>query len=347
MAAIPPTPPSPNLGVRRKGPKAGLPRLPLSAFSPPNSGTSERFPLPPSPSTVHPEFVVDAHIVAADADLASWKKEAGKALAGRIGGVVLSLPAADPDKFVAALQAKDPGIPILSLMVPFQLQTAQHELPAYASGLTIPISFSTSFSQATPEAIESLKWALSQGRPVDIDVQAALSDSAFEGFEDMLSKAITDLPSVPPIIISSVLPPPHDLSLSIVKLMKHPTYRAFQSQTAALSLFPELYIKFLPPTWEAPTPATPSDPTSGASDDANSKQLKEWKRRVKMYLGPVMEAFGYQRIIFGSSPSPASQSASLAGDWYEIARESLAELGVEQEFIDAVFCENARKVYGS
>lgn len=219
MAAIPPTPPSPNLGVRRKGPKAGLPRLPLSAFSPPNSGTSERFPLPPSPSTVHPEFVVDAHIVAADADLASWKKEAGKALAGRIGGVVLSLPAADPDKFVAAfvfihqdttldldrlasrLQAKDPGIPILSLMVPFQLQTAQHELPAYASGLTIPISFSTSFSQATPEAIESLKWALSQGRPVDIDVQAALSDSAFEGFEDMLSKAITDLPSVPPIII--------------------------------------------------------------------------------------------------------------------------------------------------
>jgi predicted TIM-barrel fold metal-dependent hydrolase len=60
-----------------------------------------------------------------------------------------------------------------------------------------------------------------------------------------------------------------------------------------------------------------------------------------------MEAFGYQRIIFGSSPSPASHSVSTAGDWYEIARESLAELGVEQEFIEAVFCDNAKKVYGS
>lgn len=64
-------------------------------------------------------------------------------------------------------------------------------------------------------------------------------------------------------------------------------------------------------------------------------------------VGPVMEAFGYQRIIFGSSPSGSSTSASLAGDWYEIARESLAELGVEQEAIDAVFCNTAKKVYGS
>ncbi|KAJ7703094.1 hypothetical protein B0H17DRAFT_1041603 [Mycena rosella] len=348
MATIPPTPPSPGVGNRRKGGKA-LPRLPPSAFSPPASGTSERFPLPPSPSTVHPEFVVDAHVVIdkPDATLASWKKEAGQALGGRTGGVVLTLPATEPEKFVAELQAKDPGVPILSLMVPFDLETAHNELPPYASGLSIPISLSTSFSKSTPEAVASLKWALAQGRPVDIDVLAALSDSAFEGFEDLLSKAIADLPSVPPIIISSLLPPPHDLSLSIVKLMKHPSYRAFQSQTAALSLFPELYIKFLPPSWDAPTPATPSEPTSAASEDPKYKQLKEWKRRVKMYLGPVMEAFGYQRIIFGSSPSPASHSLSLAGDWYEIARESLAELGVEQEFIDAVFCENARKVYGS
>ncbi|KAJ7446161.1 hypothetical protein B0H11DRAFT_2085314 [Mycena galericulata] len=342
---IPPT--SPGLAGRRK-PK-NLPSLPLSAFSPPNSGTGERFPLPPSPSTVHPEFVVDAHVVVADPDptLASWKKDAGQALGGRIGGVVLSLPANEPDKFVAALQLKDPGVPIISLMVPFEMQSTQLALPAYTSGLSIPISLATSFSQSNPESIASLRWALSQGRPVDIDVRAALSDSAFEGFEDLLAKAVADLPSVPPIIISSLLPPPHDLSLSIVKLMKHPTYRAFQSQIAALSLFPELYVKFLPPSWDEPTPATPTDPTHVTSDDTSSKQVKEWKRRVKMYLGPVMEAFGYQRIIFGSSPSPASQSISHAGDWYEIARESLAELGVEQEFIDAVFCGNAKKVYGS
>jgi predicted TIM-barrel fold metal-dependent hydrolase len=60
-----------------------------------------------------------------------------------------------------------------------------------------------------------------------------------------------------------------------------------------------------------------------------------------------MEAFGYQRIIFGSSPSATSHVSSSVGDWYEIARESLAELEVGQEAIDAVFCDNARKVYGA
>lgn len=60
-----------------------------------------------------------------------------------------------------------------------------------------------------------------------------------------------------------------------------------------------------------------------------------------------MEAFGYQRIIFGSSPCPTSEGSSIASDWYEIARESLAELGVEQESVDAVFYGNAKKVYGS
>ncbi|KAJ7722134.1 hypothetical protein DFH07DRAFT_293653 [Mycena maculata] len=366
---IPPTPPSPGVGLRRK-PKT-LPTLPLSAFSPPNSSTGERFPRPPTPSRVHPVQVVDAHVVVvgdATASLESWKKEAGKALGGLIGkgGVVLALPATASDELLAGLQLRDTGgqglpeiagVPVLSLMVPFEMHSAQHEMPAYTSGLSIPISLATSFSKSTPESIVGLKWALSQGRPVDIDVRAALSDSALQGFLDLLDEAVADLPSVPPIIISSVLPPPHDLSLSIVKLMKHPSYHTFQTQTAALSLVPGLYIKFLPPSWDAPTPATPSDLANDTVDDANSKQSKEWKRRIKMYLGPVIEAFGFERIIFGSSPSPASHSASLAGDWYEIARESLAELGADQETqdtgadqetgIDLVFASNAEKVYGN
>jgi predicted TIM-barrel fold metal-dependent hydrolase len=59
-----------------------------------------------------------------------------------------------------------------------------------------------------------------------------------------------------------------------------------------------------------------------------------------------LEAFGYQRVIFGSSPSATSHASSIAGDWYEIARESLAELEVGHEAVDAVFCDNAKKVYG-
>lgn len=70
-------------------------------------------------------------------------------------------------------------------------------------------------------------------------------------------------------------------------------------------------------------------------------------RSPRPAVGPVLEAFGFQRIIFGSAPSGASHAPSSAGDWYEIARESLAELGVEQEAVDAVFCGNARRVYGA
>ena len=68
---------------------------------------------------------------------------------------------------------------------------------------------------------------------------------------------------------------------------------------------------------------------------------------VVLQVGPVLEAFGYGRIIFGSSHSSASSASSNASDWYEIARESFAELGVEQEAIDAVFFLNAKKVYGA
>ncbi|KAF7315574.1 hypothetical protein MIND_00072700 [Mycena indigotica] len=333
-------PPSPGVGQRRKGPKT-LPRLPLSAFSPPNSGTSERFPLPPSPSTVHPESIVDAHVLltGTDATLADWKKEAGEALGGRVGGLVVALPDGQPDKLVAEL--KDSGLPIVSLMLPFSLESAQHEpLPS----TSFPTSLYTTYSKTSPEAIASLNWALSQGKPVDIDVLAALPETAFEGLEELLSRAVVDVPSVPPIVVSSFLPPPHDLTLSIVKLMKHPSYQEFQAQAAALSLYPTLHVKFLPPVWDAPTPATPVD---GATPSEGSKAQNEWKRRIKMYLGPVIEAFGYERIIFGSSPSPTSKSASAAGDWYEIARESLAELGVEQEVIDDVFAKTARKIYGA
>jgi predicted TIM-barrel fold metal-dependent hydrolase len=59
----------------------------------------------------------------------------------------------------------------------------------------------------------------------------------------------------------------------------------------------------------------------------------------------VLEAYGFSRIIFGSSPSPSSRAQSNAGDWYEIARESVLELGVDQEAVDCVFGVNAKKVY--
>ena len=64
-------------------------------------------------------------------------------------------------------------------------------------------------------------------------------------------------------------------------------------------------------------------------------------------VGPAVEAFGFERIIFGSAPSPTSLARSNASDWYEIAREAFAELGVDQESVDAVFGGNAQRIYAA
>lgn len=65
-----------------------------------------------------------------------------------------------------------------------------------------------------------------------------------------------------------------------------------------------------------------------------------------MYIGPVIEAFGFERILFGTSPVASASAPSKAADWYELARESFVELGIEQAGIDATFGQNAKAVFG-
>lgn len=102
-SGLPPTPNSPGVGARRKGPKI-LPTLPLSAFSPPSTGTGEQFPLPPDPDTVHPSSVIDAHVVTPSGDLSTWHAEVDEALKERIGGTVVSLHGAEPSAIEGLLE---------------------------------------------------------------------------------------------------------------------------------------------------------------------------------------------------------------------------------------------------
>lgn len=84
----------------RKFPK-DLPKLPLSAFTPPNTGTQESFAIPPSPNSLHPAKVIDANVVSKDASYTQWKKEAGQALGSKIQGIVLALPGGELEKALA------------------------------------------------------------------------------------------------------------------------------------------------------------------------------------------------------------------------------------------------------
>jgi len=333
---------------RRKDPKS-LPRLPPSAFTPPNATTGDSFPLVPGSNTTHPPKIIDANLIIAseDINLTRWLREAGPNLSQKIAGVVLTLPGSEQDKLKDILASRQNSTPIISLVIPFNLKDPAPSVIPTSPDPSIPISLSTVFYNRTPEAVEALKWALETGRPVDIDLPDASTEGVMEGIQDLLVKATADLKQVPPIILANYLPPPHDLALPIVRLMNHPHYQTYQAHTAALSLFPNLCIKYIPPAWNALPPPTPlpGSTTSGEADD--KEQRNEWKRRIMMYLGPVVEAFGHERIIFGSSPSPGTHNPSHVGDWYEIAREAVAELGVDQECVDAIFYGNAKRVYGA
>lgn len=337
MSAPPPTPLS--AGIRRhKAP----PALPLSAFTPPSTGTADRFPFPPSPTSVSAESIVDANVVVSSADLSQWKSEATSELRDKISSVVLLVKADDAQQLVAQLEPKISQVPILSASVPFRIENgAPTDIP---SSSKIPISLSVVYSKQSPEAVEALTWALSNGHVVDVDVQFTADDNGYDSLEESLTVASKDANPESAIVISNVLPPVDDMSLPLVKLLTHPTYRAYQDHAASLSLIPNTYVKFIPPNWHEPTPPTPA-PIGGVKPE-DSSEKKEWKRRIKMYVGPALEAFGDQRIIFGSSPSPESYAKSAVGDWYELVKELLAELGIEQEGVNAIFGGNAKRVYG-
>lgn len=341
MASLPPTPTSPDSRARRK-PKR-TPTLALSAFTPEVSGPSDSFPFSPASSSVNPSSIIDANVVVSSADLSQWKSEAGPLLNERIKGVVLSLKQDNVNDAIERIEPVVSGIPLLSLSVPFRLDS--NGLVVIPPSAEIPVSLSLIYRKPSQELSDALKSALAQGWVVDVDVQFNNDDVSYESLEETLTKATQDSKANSAIILSNILPPADDLTLPLFKLLTDHNYRAYQAHTASLSLIPNTFIKFIPPSWHARTPSTPAPGAAPKQEDSDEK--KEWKRRIKMYVSPALEAFGYQRIIFGSSPSESSYQQSSVRDWYELARESFIELGLEQEGIDAIFYENAKSLYES
>ena len=93
--SVPPTPLTPG-NRKHKVP----PALPLSVFTPPTTGTADRFPFPPSPTSVTAQTVVDASVVVSSADLGQWNTEATAELRDKVSGVVLVVKADDVQQLV-------------------------------------------------------------------------------------------------------------------------------------------------------------------------------------------------------------------------------------------------------
>ncbi|KAG8759367.1 hypothetical protein FRC11_002029 [Ceratobasidium sp. 423] len=334
------------------------PKLSSALFSAAVGAGAPTGGLPPSPSAQNPIEVHDAHVeLASPSALVQWKTDAGQVYGPKVKSVVLALPADVASKDALGSLSISPESGIIALAIPHPLGPPP-ELTA-----PVPIAYSFTFKQPSEALVDALQWA-SDKHPVDIDVQVDLinGEQGWESLEELISKVITTpgekegepvpKPDLKPIVLSNLLPPPGALAVPTVKLISHPMYIAYQAHIASLSFNQNVYLKFLPPDWHTPTPtsplpgAKPADP-EGSIRDLDSEEKKEWKRRTKMYLGPAIEAFGYSRLVFGSSPSTSSTSTSNAGDWYQIAKESVAELGVDQEGLDAVFGTNAKTIYGA
>lgn len=99
--------------------------------------------------------------------------------------------------------------------MPFDLEKPDPAIETLLTTTTVRTSLSTIFTKNSSEGVEGLRWALQRGCTVDIDIQATLSDSLLEGFEDLIAKATADLPAVPPIVLCTSLGPP--LSFCIMR----------------------------------------------------------------------------------------------------------------------------------
>ncbi|KAG8900816.1 hypothetical protein FRC00_010917 [Tulasnella sp. 408] len=363
-------------GVSSRRPGKIPPKLPLSVIS-----AAAAAPLTADPTKVFPNAIVDANV---NLELAEWSEQAGDLIKKPISGVVIALhtregqPPLDEERFNELIQSSN--VPITAIIAPTHLaDRGISKLPSYVTSSPSPFAFGVSFvpGGTTPDDIRLI---LSAGHVVDLDVpwnsQQSESDSEWNALEDFIGKAVNGgaegspkptkaiviceqmypfqfkRPNVTVICVANLLPPPHSLHVPIVKLMKSPMYEKYQEHISSLSFVPNVYLKFLPPHWEDPTPPSPApfattSETTGSGVTSQDAQAKdEWKRRVRIYLGPALDAFGYSRIIFGTSPSPSSTSASNAHDWYTLAREVVAEVAVEQESVDAIFGKNAQSVYG-
>jgi len=131
----PPTPLSASTR-RHKAP----PALPLSAFTPPSTGTADRFPFPPSPTSVTAQSIVDANVVVSSADLGQWKSEATSELKDKISGVVLLVKGSNVGQVVEQLEQKISQVPILSVSVPLKIENGTPV--GIPSSSKVPISLS-------------------------------------------------------------------------------------------------------------------------------------------------------------------------------------------------------------
>ncbi|KAK4684553.1 hypothetical protein P7C73_g5623, partial [Tremellales sp. Uapishka_1] len=295
------------------------PPLPQILFDPEGPLAPGSAPLPPSPSTVHPSHIIDAHAFLSDPSIDLFYGLAPDAPKPRISSVVqvkLDISAPSPKVPAGALTSViHPTILNLTLKTPPSITN----LSRGAVDIVIPAT--------TP--MGEKEWELLEEAVVALDETWGPVEQSAKGR----------------LVISGLLPPP--LSQPSSQLIHSEVYGLHLARLASLSLHANVYLKALPPIVEA------ADPERSWWTDK-----RELERVLRMYLSPAIETFGTHRLIFGTcptlpipqlatiTPSPVKLEQPLSSDeWYATLRKCVSELGENEDEISAIMAGNAAAVY--
>ncbi|WVR04290.1 hypothetical protein IAU60_001290 [Kwoniella sp. DSM 27419] len=303
------------------------PPLPKSLFMGNGPLSPGSAPLPPSPSTIHPTYVIDAH---------SFAKAAGPS----------------PDPIFAGLEPSFPRPPVRSAV---QVKMDVSASPPQEVLGVKPFSIHPTVLNLTLAAPPSITNIAKGAVDIIVPCTTPLSDKEWDVLEEAVN-ALDGCWAKPDtadrgdragrVVISGILPPP--LTRPSGSLARTDEYELHLARLASLSLHANVYLKALPPVVDVS-----ADPQGRWWDDR-----EELERVLRMYISPAIEAFGTHRLIFGSSPALPLEEVTKAspvpgeveqpipdGEWYSVLRRMISQLGEGQEAMTGVMGGNAAVVY--
>ncbi|WWD21977.1 hypothetical protein CI109_106465 [Kwoniella shandongensis] len=304
------------------------PPLPKSLFTAQGPLAPGSAPLPPSPTSIHPSFIIDSH------------------------SFVTSLEPT-PDPLFTNLPQGYPQPPVKSaVQVKMDVSAQPAEAVLGVKPFTIHPTILNLTLASPPSVTNIAKGAVDIIIPCTFpltDKEWDLLDEAVDALDGCWGKPIALGEEVErgKIVISGILPPP--LTFPSSPLLNSEQYDHHIARLSQLSLHSNVFLKALPPVVDV----VQAQQNGKWWDDS-----KELERVLRMYISPAIETFGTHRIIFGSTPAlplpdlekvtpiPGTLEQPIAnGEWYTILRKVVSELGEGVEEMTGVMGDNAKRVY--
>ncbi|KAL1408165.1 hypothetical protein Q8F55_004969 [Vanrija albida] len=269
---------------------------------------------PPSPSTIHPQYITDAHHFGAPLTLKAGDAKVVPVVQGAVG--------VDVDGRGVAPAGDGPK--------PAKSHTAKATSVAFDDG-TDAQAFVPDTELVVPNSVPltDAQW----------DRLDEAVNSADGGFEKVEAEVAATGSVRRKILLSGLLPPP--LTKPSSPLLQAQEYNVHVGRLSQLSLHADIVLKALPPVVD----------TRVAGPGKWWEDTKEVERVVKMYIAPAIETFGTHRIVFGSHPAVAPTDPAVivpitGAEWYALLRKCVSELGEDQDAVSSVFGSNAAEYYG-